>query len=56
MKEALANAERHAILGWLYAFMGRKEDAIREGRRAVELKPESKDALDGALMESATSR
>ena len=52
VKEALANAERHAILGWLYAFMGRKEDAIREGRRAVELKPQSKDALDGALMES----
>ncbi|MFL6530366.1 MAG: hypothetical protein ACJ8KX_07835, partial [Chthoniobacterales bacterium] len=26
------------------------EDAIREGRRAVELKPEAKDALDGVLM------
>ena len=52
VKEAQGNAERHAILGWLYAFMGRKEDAIREGRRAVELKPRSKDALDGALMES----
>jgi hypothetical protein len=30
--------------------MGRKEDALREGRRAVELKPESVDALDGVLM------
>ena len=30
--------------------MGRKADAIREGRRAVELKPESKDAVDGAIM------
>jgi hypothetical protein len=30
--------------------MGRKEDAIREGRRAVELKPESKDAVDGAIV------
>ena len=30
--------------------MGRKNDAIREGRRAVELKPESKDAFDGAIM------
>jgi len=30
--------------------MGRKEDAIREGRRAVELKPESLDAVDGVLM------
>jgi TolB-like protein/Tfp pilus assembly protein PilF len=50
VQEAQANADRHAILGWLYAFIGRKEDAIREGRRAVELKPESTDAVDGALM------
>ena len=50
MEEAPASAERHANLGWLYAFMGRKDDAIREGRRAVELKPESKDAVDGAIM------
>ena len=50
VKEAPASPERHAILGWLYAFMGRKDDAIREGRRAVELLPESKDALDGSIM------
>jgi hypothetical protein len=30
--------------------MGRKNAAIREGRRVVELKPESKDASDGAIM------
>ena len=52
VKEAPASADRHANLGLLYAFMGRKEDAIREGRRAVELKPESKDAFDGAIMNS----
>jgi TolB-like protein/Tfp pilus assembly protein PilF len=50
VKEAPESAERHASLGWLYALMGRKDDAIREGKRAVELKPESKDALDGSLM------
>jgi TolB-like protein/Tfp pilus assembly protein PilF len=50
VKEAPASAERHANLGWLYAFMGRKDEAMREGRRAVELKPESKDAVDGAIM------
>jgi serine/threonine-protein kinase len=50
VKEAPFSADRHAILGWLYAFMGRKDDAIREGQRAVELKPESKDAFDGAIM------
>jgi TolB-like protein/Tfp pilus assembly protein PilF len=48
--EAPTSAYRHANLGWLYGFMGRKDDAIREGQRAVELKPESKDAVDGALM------
>ena len=50
VKEAPLSADRHANLGWFYAFMGRKDDAIREGRRAVELKPESKDAVDGAIM------
>lgn len=43
-------AERHANLGLCYAFMGRHDEAIREGRRAVDLKPESKDAFDGAIM------
>jgi TolB-like protein/Tfp pilus assembly protein PilF len=50
VKEAPESAERHASLGWLYALMGRKSDAIKEGQRAVELKPESKDAVDGSLM------
>jgi TolB-like protein/Tfp pilus assembly protein PilF len=50
VKEAPESAYRHANLGWLYSFMGRKDDAIREGKRAVELRPESKDAVDGALM------
>jgi TolB-like protein/class 3 adenylate cyclase/Tfp pilus assembly protein PilF len=50
VEEAPLNADRHANLGWFYAFAGRKDDAIREGQRAVELKPESKDAVDGAIM------
>ena len=52
VKQAPQSATRHANLGLLYAFMGRKEDAIREGRRATELRPESQDALDGTLMSS----
>jgi TolB-like protein/Tfp pilus assembly protein PilF len=52
VKQAPDSAERHANLGWFYAFIGRKEDALREGRRAIELKPESKDAFDGAIMNS----
>ena len=50
VEEAPLSADRHANLGWFYAFAGRKDEAIREGRRAVELKPESKDAYDGAIM------
>ena len=50
VKEAPESAERHASLGWLYALMGRKNDAIAEGQRAVKLKPESKDAVDGSLL------
>jgi tetratricopeptide (TPR) repeat protein len=46
------DGRRHAFLGLLYAYMDRKEDAIRESRRAVELEPESKDAYHGALMAS----
>jgi TolB-like protein len=51
--EALAtplDASRHAQLGLLYAYLGRKEDALREGHRAVELLPESKDAYNGPLI------
>jgi TolB-like protein/Flp pilus assembly protein TadD len=50
IKEAPKSAERRANLGLLYAFMGRKDDAIGQGWRATELKPESKDAFDGAIM------
>jgi TolB-like protein/DNA-binding winged helix-turn-helix (wHTH) protein/Flp pilus assembly protein TadD len=41
-------AGRHAELGLLYAYMQRKDDAIRAGRRAVELEPESQNAFHGA--------
>ena len=45
------DATRRAQLGLLYAFIGRKEDAVREGRRAVELKPISKDVIEGAVVQ-----
>ncbi len=48
VRESPEDASRHSALGLTYAFLGRKDDAIREGRRALELKPESKDALLGA--------
>ncbi|HEY5035503.1 MAG TPA: tetratricopeptide repeat protein, partial [Chthoniobacterales bacterium] len=50
--ETPESAERHANLGLLYSLLGRKGEALREGQRAVELKPETKDAFDGALMQA----
>ena len=42
-----------ATLGLLDAAVARKEDAVREGRRAVELRPLADDAVDGAAMLSS---
>jgi TolB-like protein/class 3 adenylate cyclase len=39
-----------SFLGMLDAGLGRKEDALQEGRRACELMPPSKDALDGVVL------
>jgi len=41
------DARFHSALGIAYAGLGRKEDAIREGRLAVELLPVSKEAMRG---------
>src|SRR6185436_263269 len=49
VQEAPDDPARHAMLGGVLAMVGRKEEAIREGRRAMELKPESKDAFDGPM-------
>jgi len=36
------------VLGLIDALLGRKQDALREGRHALELLPVTKDAIDGA--------
>jgi hypothetical protein len=36
-----------ALLAVMYAYLERKDDALRESHRGVELCPESKDALEG---------
>jgi tetratricopeptide (TPR) repeat protein len=41
-------AQGITVLGVIDASLGRKDDAIREGNRAVALLPVSKDAIDGA--------
>src|SRR5205809_660770 len=38
------------VLGLIDAALGRKEEALREGRRAVELLPVEKDSMNGAAM------
>lgn len=41
------SAVHHIAIGQAYALLGRSDEAVREGRRAVELLPESLDALNG---------
>jgi serine/threonine protein kinase/Tfp pilus assembly protein PilF len=43
-------AEALCVLGMADAALGNKEGAIREGRRATELMPVSKNAIEGALL------
>jgi TolB-like protein/Flp pilus assembly protein TadD len=43
-------AEALCVLGLLDAGLGRKEEAIHEGRRAVELLPFTKDAINGPVL------
>ena len=38
------------VLGLIDAALGRKEEALREGRRAVEILPVEKDAIRGPVM------
>jgi len=49
VREQPNNAAALIALGMVDAALGQKKDAIREGRRAIELSPVSKDAIDGAL-------
>jgi serine/threonine protein kinase/tetratricopeptide (TPR) repeat protein len=48
VREEPNDARFHSSLGICYAGLGRKENAIREGKRAVDLLPISKEAWRGA--------
>ena len=54
VQEAVARQPESAatlsLLGLIDAGLGRKEDAIREGRRACELLPITKDAINGVVL------
>jgi len=47
VRESWDDASRHVTLGLILAGLGEKDAAIAEGKRAVELLPESQDALEG---------
>jgi serine/threonine protein kinase/Flp pilus assembly protein TadD len=47
VREHSGDPRYHAALGLAYAYLGRKEEAIQEGNRAIELYPISKDAALG---------
>jgi serine/threonine protein kinase/tetratricopeptide (TPR) repeat protein len=47
IEETPDDARFHGSLGLAYAGLGRKEDAVREGKLAVELLPVSKEAMRG---------
>jgi len=50
VKESPNVPEPHAFLGWSCALLGKKDEAIAEGEKAVQLRPENQDALDGTVM------
>ena len=56
LRDAPEDAARHAQLGLILAALGRKEEAIAEGKRAVELRPESQDAFDGPRCTAALAQ
>ncbi len=47
IQEQPEDARFHSSLGVAYAGLGRKEDAIREGKLGVELLPVTKEAMSG---------
>jgi len=53
VREAPEDPGRHAHLGAVLAGLGRKEDAINEGKKAVELLPEAEDSFAGPYATAA---
>jgi TolB-like protein/Flp pilus assembly protein TadD len=56
LRDAPDDPARHAQHGLILAALGRKQEAIAEGKRAVELLPESQDAFDGPQYTAALAR
>jgi TolB-like protein/Flp pilus assembly protein TadD len=54
--ESPDDGPRHALLGLIYAGLGRCDEAKAEAKRAVDLLPESKDAFDGPILAISRAR
>ncbi|HEV8117978.1 MAG TPA: protein kinase, partial [Thermoanaerobaculia bacterium] len=50
------DAPRRVVRGLALAYLGRKEEAIREGERAAVLLPVSRDAVDGPYIQHLLAR
>jgi TolB-like protein len=56
LREAPDDPNRRGQHGVVLAALGQKEEAITEGKRAVELLPESQDAFDGPQVAAALAQ
>ncbi len=56
LRAAPADPARHGQHGLILAALGQKQEAIAEGKRAVELLPESEDAFDGPQITAALAQ
>ncbi|HJR50601.1 MAG TPA: hypothetical protein VJ794_05810, partial [Gemmatimonadales bacterium] len=56
VRETPDNAQLHVLLGTALAYLGRKADAIREGRRGLELSPPSANAFAGTYHQHQLAR
>jgi len=56
LRESPTDAGRHIQLGFILTGLDYKEEAIAEGRRAVELTPESADAFEGPQFTAALAQ
>ena len=56
LRAAPQDGQRHVLHGMALALLGRKAEAIAEGRRGVELWPVSRDAVAGAYVQLQLAR
>ena len=56
LTESPGDAARHALVGLIYAGLGRNDEAVAAGRRATEMLPETKDTLNGPILTISLAR